>query len=73
MKTEQQLNADILKITLTIQNQFPELSEFITEMPITIPDAIHPDINIKNLSDYYETLENLLKNYRVNHTKNNGL
>ena len=67
MKTEAEWNAEILRITLKIQNQFPELSKYMTEMPITMPDAKHPEINIKNLSDYYESLESLLKNYSLNH------
>lgn len=67
MKTEAEWNAEILRITLKIQHQYPELSKYITEMPITMPDAQHPEINIKNLSDYCESLEALLKNYGVNH------
>ena len=40
MKTEKELNADILKKTLMIQEKFPELSKYIEEMPITIPISI---------------------------------
>ena len=39
MKTEKQLNADILKITLLIQEKYPELSKYITEMPVSNPDT----------------------------------
>lgn len=67
MKTEQQLNAEILEVTLTIQQKFPELTKFITEMPITIPDSAHPEISIKNLTDYCESLEALLANYSLDH------
>jgi hypothetical protein len=71
MKTDAEWNAEILKITLKIQNEFPELLKYITEMPITMPDAQHPEINIKNLSDYHESLEALLRNYGVNHESRN--
>lgn len=67
MKTEAEWNAEIMRITLKIQTQFPELLKYITEMPITMPDAQHPEVNIKNLRDYCESLEALLKNYGVNH------
>lgn len=68
MKTEQTLTTDILKITIMINEKFPELSKYITEMPVTIPDTDNPEINIKNLSDYKESLENLLKKYEKDHT-----
>lgn len=67
MKTEKELNDDILKITMKIKEQFPELSKYILEMPVTIPDMENPKINIKILQDYYDSLETLLKNYTENH------
>jgi hypothetical protein len=69
MKTAEEWNKKILEITLTIQNQFPELSKYIAEMPVTMPDEKHPEITLKNLSTYYESLENLLKKYSLNHDK----
>jgi hypothetical protein len=68
MKTEQGLTNDILKITMMINEKFPELSKYITEMPVTIPDTDNPEINIKNLSDYKESLETLLKKYEKDHS-----
>lgn len=67
MEIENELNAAILKITMIIQEKFPELSKYIVEMPITIPDAITREITIKNLQGYYESLDNLLRRYAVNH------
>lgn len=69
MKTEKELNADILKITMLIQDKFPELSKYIAEMPVTIPNISTPDINIKTLQDYYNSLEILMKDYAINHSK----
>ncbi|MFV5701260.1 hypothetical protein ACM55F_05245 [Flavobacterium sp. XS2P12] len=69
METEKQLNDAILKMTLTIQNEYPELSKYLIEMPVTIPDASNPQINIKTLKDYYESLNSILKEYTPNHTK----
>jgi hypothetical protein len=67
MKTEKELNDDILKITMTIKELFPELSKYIEEMPVTIPNSSNPEINIKKLKDYYDSLDNLMKKYATNH------
>jgi hypothetical protein len=66
MTTEKELNAAILKKTLMIQEKFPELSKYIDEMPITIP-VNNPEINLKNLKDYYNSLDNLIEKYAENH------
>ena len=67
MKTEKELNEAILKITSKIHSEFPELSKYLSEIPITIPDVNIPKITIKVLTDYYETLENILKKYIPKH------
>jgi hypothetical protein len=61
METEKELNARILALTMQIQEKHPELSKFLEEMPVTIPDVSNPEINVKILKDYYESLNNLLK------------
>jgi hypothetical protein len=67
MKTEAQLNADILKITLMIREKYPELSKYISEMPITIPNVESPEINVKILKAYYDSLEAIMKKYAKSH------
>ena len=49
MKTEKELNDAILKITMKIRNDYPELSKYLSEMPVTIPDITNPEINIKKV------------------------
>ena len=49
-----------------IQEKFPELSKYIEEMPITIP-VNDPEINLKQLTDYYNSLEDIVKKYAENH------
>jgi hypothetical protein len=66
MKTEKELNAAILQKTLMIQEKFPELSKYIEEMPITIPTS-NPEINLKQLTDYCDSLDNLMEKYAENH------
>jgi len=67
MKTEKKINKAILKITMKIKEQFPELSKYILEMPVTIPNVENPEMNSKALQDYYDSLKVLLKDYTENH------
>jgi hypothetical protein len=67
MKTEAELNENIVKMTMTIRNEFPELMKFLSEMPVTIPNSESPEINVKILQDYYDSLEDLLRKYAPNH------
>lgn len=66
MKTENELNKDILKISMTINEKFPELSNFIEEMPVTIPNVVTPEINFKHLQNYFESLCEMLAKYETN-------
>lgn len=66
MKTEAQLNADILKITLLIRKEYPELTKYIAEMPVTIPNEESPEINAKILADYYNSLKEMMTKYGEN-------
>lgn len=72
MKTEKELNAAILDISLKIKEQFPELSQYILEMPVTIPNIENPEMDRKVLQDYYESLEIMLKDYVENQNKTIG-
>jgi len=63
MEIEKELNAKILAKTSEILLKYPELSELLNEMPITIPKKEKPEINIKVLKNYYDSLNNILKDY----------
>ena len=67
METDDDINAKILKITMVIQDNYPELSKYLNEMPITIPIEQHPEINKKNLEKYYNMLLSLFRNYVAEH------
>jgi hypothetical protein len=69
MKTEKELNTAILDITMKIKVKSPELSKYILEMPVTIPNMENPEINRKALQDYYNSLRIVLKDYIENHNK----
>ena len=64
------INKSIIKITIEIEEKFPELSKFIDEMPVTIPDKNSPKINSEVLEDYQLSLKSLLTKYAVTHHKN---
>ena len=63
MKTEKELNTRIIALTMQIQEKHPELLKFLDEMPVTVPNEVNPEINIKILSDYCESLDNILKKH----------
>lgn len=63
MKTEKELNDDIVKMTMKIRNEHPELIKYLDELPLTIPDKSSPEINCKILEDYYQSLRKILKKY----------
>lgn len=67
MKTEKELNEAILEITVKIRTDYPELLKYLEEIPLTIPVVSNPEINVKTLTDYYESLENIVKKYVPNH------
>lgn len=67
METEEEINAKIIKITMAIHDNYPELSKYLNEMPVTIPIKQHPEVNRKNLEKYYETLLTLFRNYVAEH------
>lgn len=70
METINDLNLKITTITLLIQEKYPELAEFLNEIPITIPKEENPEINISILKDYFNSLDTLLKDYILEHPHN---
>jgi hypothetical protein len=63
MKTEQELNHNIHKLTLTIDALYPQLSKYLGEIPGKCLDLAHPELNIQTLSDYYDSLDIFLRHY----------
>jgi hypothetical protein len=68
-QTEKDLNSRILKITMMITDHYPELSQFLEEMPVTVPSENDPEITLNQLQSYYESLNSLLKKYKVDSPK----
>lgn len=63
MEKVNELNKAILDITMEIYKKYPELVKYLSELLVTIPDISNPEINIKILQDYYNTLSYIVTNY----------
>lgn len=67
---ERDLNSKIMQVTMNIKDHYPELSKFLEEMPGTIPAENNPDITLKNLKSYYDSLNSLLNKYILEQPQN---
>jgi hypothetical protein len=62
------LNSEILKITMTIWDYYPELIGFIEEMPTKFSDERNLEITYNQLKSYSESLNSLLTKYILEHS-----
>lgn len=67
MESQNGLNKEILITTTKIQEEFPELTKYLDEMPVPCSDMTVSGINPKNLTEYYDTLNELLNSYAKVH------
>jgi len=67
METKRELTEKILKITILIQEKYPELSKYLSEVQETLPTFEHPEVDEKALANYYQTLDEMLKDYLLEH------
>jgi hypothetical protein len=66
MKTEKEINQDIISVIAKITREFPELVKYINEIPLQItPSSKSSDL--KNSEEYYNSLIEILKNYSKTH------
>lgn len=61
MKTKIEIEQKITTITNTIQQNYPELSEYIIDIPVNSSES--EESTIKSLEDYYHSLKELINNY----------
>ena len=59
MKTIIEIEQKILKLITTIEREYPELSKYLTEMPVY--GAV--EISIESLENYCQSLEELIEKY----------
>jgi hypothetical protein len=61
---EKDLNNKILEITMEINEKYPELLKYLEEMPVTIPNEMNPEMTVKQLRSYYESLCSIVTKYK---------
>ena len=61
--SERELSDIILLLALEIQEQYPELSKFMAEIPDDQPIDNIPESHLEQLADYYENLKSLKEEY----------
>ncbi|GAA4280966.1 hypothetical protein [Gaetbulibacter aestuarii] len=69
MKTIQSIEDKILKLTDTIENDYPELYAYLDENPVTMPSLDHPNITVAVMEDYLKSLQQILKHHIETHKK----
>ncbi|NKI25785.1 hypothetical protein HCG49_04330 [Arenibacter sp. 6A1] len=57
----QRILTEITQLTNTIKADHPQLYKFLDEDPVTIPTKDHPDITLKVMKDYLDSLKQILK------------
>jgi len=67
MESKKELTEKILKITILIQEKYPELSKYLSEVEDTLPTFEHPDVDAEALAKYYQTIDEMLKDYLLEH------
>lgn len=67
METKRELTEKILKITVLIQEKYPQLLKYLSEVEDTLPSLEHPSVDEESLAKYYQTLEEMLKDYLLEH------
>ena len=67
MQTEKEIIEAISKLTIEIRDKYPEMAKYLNEMAVTNPDNEHPDVNMKALNDYYESLKMMIDKYAKEH------
>jgi len=67
MKKLQRLTKEINELTLRIEQEYPELYQYLDENPITIPDCEPPELSVNSFVDYLDSLKSLLERYIESH------
>ena len=63
MKKLQRLTKEINELTLRIEQEYPELYQYLDENPITIPDCETPEISVSSFVEYLDSLKSILERY----------
>jgi hypothetical protein len=67
MKSQEIINAKIVLATLKIQEKYPELKKNLDEIPTHFVPKKDYEIKTKDLKDYLNSLNEILKTYAKKH------
>jgi hypothetical protein len=70
MKTAKEWNQKIIDLSQRITREFPELSKYISEIPVKISEKYKPGATAENLKEYYNSLAAIVRNYSPTHGVN---
>ncbi|MFP5081997.1 hypothetical protein [Pedobacter sp. JCM 36344] len=63
MENLKQIFQEINDLTLKMEQECPDLYQFLNENPVTIPDSEHPQMNAEIFKDYLNSLKQLFKHH----------
>lgn len=63
MEAEKDINERIIAKIDQIKQEHPELTKYLDEIPLTIPSESNPEVKLRYLYDYYDSLNSLLEKY----------
>jgi len=72
MKTIPNFENDILRVSMKIATDFPELFKYLDETPLKTSTMEMDFINNENLNEYYDSLVVILDKYSMTHQLKNG-
>ncbi len=72
MKTAIEWEQEIIKITMKIHQEYPELSKYIKEIPSKVSAKDDDEIHRKDLKEYYNSLDEILNKYMKTHSIQEG-
>lgn len=67
MEFQNDVNQKIILATLKIQENFPELTKYLDEMPEHFEFTTHKGVEKKDLNDYLDSLNQLVETFEKNH------
>ena len=67
MESKKEIDEEIVELTTKIIDQYPELTKYIDELPISIPNT--GQLSVSDLASYRNTLKTMINSYEENTKK----
>jgi hypothetical protein len=63
----QEINKEIIRVQMEIQEKYPELMKYVAEMPDTLPVEGSVKVDSNSLMKYLNSLKEMILNYKSKH------